>query len=265
MEALDNFQDIFGFSFLAENATERLAAISKEHPYFGLAQYYYLKAKWANKTYTNEDAAKTALHFNNLFLLNRRLNTENAPVYTEQVANEKTASFDQGHATQPDNIVPKYQQHEMNEEIQAAEPVIENKSGEMVTPLVEQEEQKDALLPIFQPLFTSDYFASQGIKLSENIQSDDKLGKQLRSFTGWLKTMKKLNTSYSSDSQRPLDISVQRLAENSNREEDVVTEAMAEAYLQQEKPEKAREVYQKLSLLNPDKSSYFAAQLEKIK
>jgi hypothetical protein len=40
---------------------------------------------------------------------------------------------------------------------------------------------------------------------------------------------------------------------------------MAEVYLQQGKPKKAIEIYQKLSLLNPSKSAYFAAKLEILK
>ena len=39
---------------------------------------------------------------------------------------------------------------------------------------------------------------------------------------------------------------------------------MAEAYLQQGKLKKARETLEKLSLLNPAKSAYFAAKIESI-
>ena len=46
----------------------------------------------------------------------------------------------------------------------------------------------------FEPMHMVDYFASQGIKLSEEVQPADKLGKQLKSFTEWLKTMKKVQT-----------------------------------------------------------------------
>ena len=39
---------------------------------------------------------------------------------------------------------------------------------------------------------------------------------------------------------------------------------MAEVLLQQSKNHKAIEVYQKLSLLNPSKSAYFAAKIDDI-
>jgi len=114
---------------------------------------------------------------------------------------------------------------------------------------------------LFEPLHASDYFASQGIKLSEEHLQNDQLGKQLKSFTEWLKTIKKSN-GYKLNTQAPIDKKVEEMAEKSNEDTDVVTEAMAEVYLSQGKPEKANEIYKKLSLQNPLKSSYFA---EKIK
>jgi DNA-binding SARP family transcriptional activator len=113
-------------------------------------------------------------------------------------------------------------------------------------------------------LHTTDYFASQGIKLSEEMQPNDKLGKQLKSFTEWLKTMKKVHESKLPEGNEQLDASVNKLAEKSNKDEEVITEAMAEAYIIQGKPEKAKDVYLKLSLLNPSKNAYFAAKIDQI-
>ena len=45
----------------------------------------------------------------------------------------------------------------------------------------------------FEPLHTVDYFASQGIKITEEPVTNDKLGNQMKSFTAWLKSMKKLH------------------------------------------------------------------------
>ncbi|MES2891736.1 MAG: hypothetical protein V4725_06980 [Bacteroidota bacterium] len=117
----------------------------------------------------------------------------------------------------------------------------------------------------FEPLHTTDYFASQGIKLSSEIQSTDKLGKQLRSFTEWLKTMKKVHTDQPADNVNQTDVTIQKLAEKSNAEDEVVTEAMADVLIQQGKGNKAREVYRKLSLLNPAKTAYFAAKIDQLK
>ena len=58
---------------------------------------------------------------------------------------------------------------------------------------------------------------------------------------------------------------VVQLATHSLAEENVDTEAMAEVWIKQGQPEKAIKIYEKLSLLNPSKSSYFAVLIEKLK
>ncbi len=124
----------------------------------------------------------------------------------------------------------------------------------------------------FEPLHTSDYFASVGIKLSEDVKPSDKLGLQLKSFTQWLKTMKKIHENQLRDTaftDSKLNIqnekTIQQLAEESNKENQVVTEAMAEVLVQQGKIMKAVELYEKLSLLDPSKKVYFAAKLKQLK
>ncbi len=116
---------------------------------------------------------------------------------------------------------------------------------------------------IFEPLHTSDYFASQGIKLTEDQMPADKLGKQLKSFTEWLQTMKSVHP-VKIDLKTTLNQEVTTLAEKSNEEEDIITESMAFAYIAQGKPQKAADIYEKLKLLYPHKSAYFAAELLKL-
>jgi hypothetical protein len=48
-------------------------------------------------------------------------------------------------------------------------------------------------------------------------------------------------------------------------ENEIVSESLAELLLKQHKPEKAIEIYEKLSLQNPEKMTYFAALIEKIR
>ena len=116
----------------------------------------------------------------------------------------------------------------------------------------------------FEPLHTSDYFASLGIKLNQDGQPVDKFGRQLKSFTEWLKTMKNIHSDQLHASTEQTDTIIQKMAEKSNTEGDVLTEAMAEVLMHQGKLRKAIELYQKLSLLNPAKSAYFAAKIEQI-
>jgi hypothetical protein len=117
----------------------------------------------------------------------------------------------------------------------------------------------------FEPYHTVDYFASQGIKLSQEEVSKDKFGRQLKSFTEWLKTMKRLPANQVSQMDTSSEKNVVHLAEDSVHNADVITEAMAEVWLKQGNPEKAIETYNKISLLNPSKRAYFATLIENLK
>ncbi len=119
----------------------------------------------------------------------------------------------------------------------------------------------------FEPYHTVDYFASQGIKFSTDEKPKDKFGQQLKSFTEWLKTIKKVPAAELGNvaTNQQAEQKVEQLAEKSLTEGDVLTEAMAEVWAKQGNTAKAIITYQKLSLLNPSKSSYFAGLIEQLK
>jgi hypothetical protein len=119
---------------------------------------------------------------------------------------------------------------------------------------------------IFEPYHTVDYFASQGIKVSNEIKSDDRLSQQLRSFTEWLKTMRRLpETQVETQLDEVTQQNIQEFAAHSLDEKEVVTESMAEVLVKQDRREEAVAIYEKLSLLNPFKRAYFAAKIEQLK
>lgn len=117
----------------------------------------------------------------------------------------------------------------------------------------------------FEPYHTIDYFASQGIKLSQEEATKDQLGKQLKSFTEWLKTMKRLPVEQAKPIDPVLERKVDTLAAHSVDRAEVLTETMAEVWVAQGNTEKAIETYHKLSLLNPSKRAYFAAKVDFLK
>jgi hypothetical protein len=125
--------------------------------------------------------------------------------------------------------------------------------------------ETDAIIPI-EPLYTIDYFASQGIKLPVEDVPGDQLAVKLRSFTEWLKSMKRIQPE---KMDRQLDQEtekqIRQTAEHSNENMDLYTESLAEVYRKQGLDDKAVGVYQKLSLLDPAKSAYFAARIREIK
>ncbi|HTN05762.1 hypothetical protein [Agriterribacter sp.] len=165
------------------------------------------------------------------------------------------------------NIPGSFPEHTAEQElVQDAEPLPERTLPlQLIKPgsLLQPDAGNLPLIPI-EPLYAVDYFASQGIKLA-NEEGKDKLSQKLRSFTEWLKTMKRI---YPEKLEQEMDSRnstvIQHIAEHSNELEDVVTEAMAEVYARQGLRNKAAEVYQKLSLLNPNKRTYFAARISKL-
>jgi hypothetical protein len=137
-----------------------------------------------------------------------------------------------------------------------------------VEPTAPPVEDKPAAPPaeiVFEPLHTIDYFASQGIKFNLEENPVDALGKQLKSFTDWLKIMRRLpqkNREVIPD--RLAEQAIQNFAAHSIEGKEVLTEAMAEVLAKQGMRHRARAVYEKLSLLNPEKSAYFAAKIEQL-
>lgn len=121
---------------------------------------------------------------------------------------------------------------------------------------------------VFQSYHTIDYFASQGIRLQQAELTKDRLGQQLKSFTEWLKSMKKLPTPEGQGAgveDESRQQAVIQTAASSLQEKEVVTETMAEVWSKQGNIEKAIDIYSKLSLQNPSKSTYFAAKIEQLK
>lgn len=121
----------------------------------------------------------------------------------------------------------------------------------------------------FQSYHTIDYFASQGIRLQQAELTKDKLGQQLKSFTEWLRSMKKLPLSESGLQPDQEDQNrhhhVVQSAAHSIETKEILTEAMAEVWAKQGNADKAIAIYDKLSLQNPAKSGYFAAKIDQLK
>lgn len=211
---------------------DQLSAIVEQFPYYHLAQFWLL----ANHSNTHPElvekqALKTALFFCNHKWLNHQLSN----------------------------------QSKINSEVHNTIELNIKDTIEHAIDFKNKEEPKEETVIPFEPLHTVDYFASQGIKITEEPISNDKLGTQLKSFTEWLKSMKKIHLQNLQEGDERTDKKIQNIAEISNADTDVVTESMAEVLVKQDKIEKAIEMYQKLSLKNPSKSAYFAAKIQSLK
>jgi hypothetical protein len=257
------FESLFNRNFSDTGNTDFLKDITDRHPYFSPAQFFLLQNIKDDADAFEKQAVKTNLFFNNAHWLNFQVKQTGSVVFADKqkIVEQETIIPQQEPEPmmadeEPDNTdAPEQDDHEAGKEL---EPI------RIAFKMPEEKASVDEAM-LFEPMHMVDYFASQGIKLSDDAQMADKLGKQLKSFTEWLKTMKKIHVDNETETAGKADVNVQVLAENSNTQPEILTESMAEVFVSQGKMTKASEVYQKLSLLNPAKSTYFAAKLENLK
>ena len=252
---------LFRKNSLEQCSTEEIEHLAKQYPYFSSAQLLLAaKQKQTDHPDFERHLISTSLHVNNPLWLDHILR----PSQEKIVIEKKIVETEVDEEPNNDELVLERSRHEF---------VVASKPEEKLTttpvptlPVIEKAETKDQAL-VFEPYYTVDYFASQGIKNNVEEKPKDRLGQQLKSFTEWLKTIRQMppqqiaamNTDGNSEEK------VVQLATHSLAEENVDTEAMAEVWIKQAQPEKAIKIYEKLSLLNPSKSSYFAVLIEKLK
>ena len=265
---------------LEQCSLQELEQYADRHPYFGAAQLLLTKKlQLENPARYNEQLQKTFLFFNNPMWVEHLLNeTGNAEI----IAPEKKKEVAE---TKPAPVILEQIEITAMAAVEVKEPELAEPVAEIITEpaapvIVEMVKEPQLEIPTlkieaidtekaeltFEPFHTVDYFASQGIKFKEEAKPTDKLGLQLKSFTDWLKTMKRLPVSEIAKTVEVIsEKKVEQLAEHSLVERPVMTEAMAEVWEKQGNAAKAIEVYTKLSLLYPSKSLYFAAKIEDLK
>lgn len=147
------------------------------------------------------------------------------------------------------------------------------------------------------PVSADDYFRHQGEIVSSDLpdvdsivetdSSKDKKLMVMMSFAEWLTHFKKTSDSAKEEDMErkalksmwqkeklaaaieeeneEIPDNVFQMAVNSIAKEDgLASESLAEIYVKQGKPEKAIEMYKKLSLRNPQKNQYFASKIEEL-
>ncbi len=233
-------QQFFNKGDFSEVTVSELESFIGKYPYVSAARFLLAKKEYdAYPSAVHDDVITAGLYFNNPLWFEWQLRRDFNEVQADPVAE-----------TKPENKEPKEQV--------APAPVLAAAAPKENEPIIE-----------FQSYHTIDYFASQGIRLQQAELTRDKLGQQLKSFTEWLRSMKKLPAAESEGAPSADDQvrqeKVIKNAAHSIEEKEVVTEAMAEVWAKQGNKEKAIETYNKLSLLNPSKSAYFASKIDFLK
>jgi len=270
-------QKLFSENSLDKIPLERLKQITEDHPYFTLGQLLLAKKlQLINAVEYESQSEKTSIYFNEPMWLQGLLHPSTPQ---DVIINERRFKDEPPVAEVhkvPVEEAPQVESLIEEEEIITIEPIVSNEASMEPDP-VETEVKAEISEPVdkvaaeeppavFEPYHTIDYFASQGIRVSNEIRPDDRLGQQLRSFTEWLKTMKRLpETKADPQLDEVTQHNIQEFASHSLDEKEVVTETMAEVLVKQHKEEEALVIYEKLSLLNPSKRAYFAAKIEQLK
>lgn len=259
-------------SLLAKDSIEQCSlqevkAYADRNPYFGAAQLLLTKKlQTENADEYAEQLQKTFLFFHNPLWVKKLLSDSDEVTIIKK---KKEVITDPIIGTSSPEVQAAIYEQPIQPAIadQTDLPEIEETGSQVELPAFKFESvsaSKNDLL--FEPFHTVDYFASQGINFKEEEKPSDKFGIQLKSFTDWLKTMKKLPSVEKTEQESQLDdTKVEQLAVHSIQERDVVTIAMAEVWEKQGNKEKAIDIYNKLSLLEPSKSPYFAAKIDELK
>jgi hypothetical protein len=248
-------QHLFKAGSLDDVSVKQIENFCAQYPFFNVGHYLLSKKLLKEKADGFlEETKKTALYFNNPFWLQWLL--ENA--IDKKLPDEKTAPANE------EGIIESAKIHS-SETVSVADETTHSGNNEKNIESTTKPATKEEEL-VFSPYHTLDYFASLGIKLVLDDNANDKFGKQLKSFTDWLKTMKRLpqkNEEAAADTAA--QASIEGFAAHSLQQKEIITEAMAEVLGKQGKKESAIDLYTKLSLLNPAKSAYFAAKIEHLK
>ncbi len=163
--------------------------------------------------------------------------------------------------------------------VEAADEEESTSSGPIkIFPMAAAEEETEL---IFQPLYTDDYFAYKRLKNPDEADDLNEQGAaEMKSFTSWLRQMKdnfagktskdwyhqQLHRMYEEDEEPEVSETVEKMAMDSIVfNNDIVSETLAEIWVRQQQYGNAIKIYQKLSLLNPDKNAYFAQKILDLK
>lgn len=265
---------------LEQCSLPELTTYAERNPYFGAAQLLLAKKLQVEAPDQYEEQyQKTLLYFHNPLWVEHLLN-ETGQARKEEAGElevggsrlevgevereEEVRKVEETNTTEKE-IVSEEVKMEQPDSMESSMVLAEDKMAELAIPgPVEVVSQGNDLL--FEPYHTVDYFASQGIKFREEERPTDEFGKQLKSFTDWLKTLKRLPaTELTKNISQQSEQKVELLAGQSITDREVLTEAMAEVWEKQGNTLKAIQIYSKLSLLEPAKSAYFAAKIEELK
>lgn len=278
---------------LKETSTEELLQLTEQYPFFAPAHFLLAaKKKQTNDAGVYEQIQKASVYFNEPLWFHYQLqqfSSQEKPFIKEELQTETTILNTKSAEAEIEQPMPGALADETDIALDAEAIIKAEELKEEETLINETEIELNAKASIeaadinetqteiqtiekanepvftFEPYHTVDYFASMGIKLKEEKLENDQLGQQVKSFTQWLRSMKKIYVEEKQELDTVHEQEVVNKAKESNQQTEVLTETMADILIKQGKLANATELYHKLSLLHPEKSAYFASRIEELK
>lgn len=286
---------------LSEADVESIVALTETYPYFVPARYMEAANRHKEKPFTPPMMTMMQLYMGNWLLfsqfLQAALNGQEVPAEAPTAKTKK----EQKKAQPAEKVVVAETEVPVPEQVAADSPWEQEEEQEETATTAkawEQEEtEADGDETLILPIYTEDYFMHQGVQVSNNIpvsdkepqfsREEDKSLMVMMSFSEWLNYFKsnKEDAQEEQQEQKALKSMWQKeklaaameeeneeipekvfeMAVNSiAKEDDLVSESLAEIHIKQGKYDKAIDMYRKLSLRNPQKSAYFARKIEAI-
>ena len=243
-------------SQLESGEVEGLHDILKEYPYFQAAHYFYLNGLRQHRSFKYNDQLKKtaayttdrALLFDNIVIDDRSISAAPAAIIDEKPSAQKPEQVVETENTEAISIADKLPE----EALKLGQPLQFNKDE---TYSFREWLQLSSFTPIerVEP-------STEGDKISEGNQKKilKKDSSNMKLVDDFIASSPKINPS--------LQDSYTDIAQDSVREnESLMTETLAHVYVAQKKYEKAITAFTILSLKYPEKSSFFAHQIQAIK
>ena len=281
MDAADFLERIKDRSLLKKSNAKEWAELSEKYPYASVVQLLNFQAKDKN---TKKEIDTLRLHFENPLLFNQvtkqdkesgveveekqeELKKEIEELLSEEDIKEETAVESETPVEEKSEI--QDEQSENNEDvlelikdlpeenpIEKAKREVSHVAEEDVNETIEEEESEDPGDLMVMMSFTDwlQYFKAK----KENEEEDKKGRDAIRS--AWQK--EKLAEAMDDEEDVVPDEIFEKAMKSVSFGDGLVTEPLAELYVQQGKTDKAIELYKKLSLLNPEKRTYFADRIK---
>jgi len=275
---------------------ESVVSLLDTYPYFLPARYIDAAEQHKKQPFSESMMTKMRLYMGNWLLFWHYLRTaaggEEHTKYYQEFAMEQEENEEERNE-EDFNTEPEY---EIDDIENVEEPDNEYSSDDIKQETITAETDDTLILPIY----TEDYFLHQGVHISNDIpqnvehlnqqeedEDEDKSLMVVMSFSEWLTHFKTRNekAKEEEEDQKALKTMWQKgklaaaleeeneeipeavfeMAVNSiTKEEDLISEPLAEIHIKQGKYDKAIEMYRKLSLRNPQKSAYFARKIDAV-